>query len=320
MDNVIRSRPCPDCYVCGSIGTPLYSALPDRIFGVPGTWNFSLCSNPECGLVWLDPAPLEDEISKAYNIYYTHSERRHEQFFYWLVRVGLARITWLRRWERKSSYMTLEHETPGLLLDIGCGSGVFLERMRAMGWDVEGVDFDAQAVKRARTAGLEVHYGEVTSMKYSENRFDAVTMNHVIEHVFDPIGLLQECHRILKGGGRLIVVTPNVSSRAHQQFGSSWRDLDPPRHIRLFSPGTLRNCAERSGFLHIKTWTSAANASLSWAGSLDIKETGRHNMLRDRTFQTFLRSYIGQYQEYFALSSHPLWGEEAVLTAEKSRC
>ena len=72
--NAIGSRPNPTCVVCGAPGEVLYAGLRDRLFSAPGEWNIKRCSNTSCGLLWLDPMPLETEVWKAYENYYTHSE------------------------------------------------------------------------------------------------------------------------------------------------------------------------------------------------------------------------------------------------------
>src|SRR5690606_4600196 len=72
--------------------------------------------------------------------------------------------------------------------------------------------------------------------------------SHVLEHVYDPSGLLSECYRLLKPGGHLRVVVPNPKSWGHKLFGSRWRGLEPPRHLHLFTPEALRMLSERAGF------------------------------------------------------------------------
>jgi hypothetical protein len=71
-DSEIRSHPCPACYLCGSLGKPLYEGLTDKLFEAPGMWNLRRCVEHGCGLVWLDPMPFEQDIEKAYQTYYTH--------------------------------------------------------------------------------------------------------------------------------------------------------------------------------------------------------------------------------------------------------
>src|SRR5690349_4462073 len=68
----IRTQPRPHCALCGSGGKFIYQSLSDRLFGAPGTWDLKKCSNPKCGLIWLDPMPLNEDIGKAYASYYTH--------------------------------------------------------------------------------------------------------------------------------------------------------------------------------------------------------------------------------------------------------
>src|SRR5260370_24130228 len=68
----IRSRPCKSCYICGTGGDPLYQYLEDRYWGAPGQWSLKKCRNDSCGLVWLDPMPVQEDIARAYQDYYTH--------------------------------------------------------------------------------------------------------------------------------------------------------------------------------------------------------------------------------------------------------
>src|SRR5690348_6884927 len=73
----IRSRSCPNCYLCKASGKLLYEGLTDRLFDAPGSWSLKLCPNPSCGLIWLDPMPIESDIAKAYERYYTHEPNGH---------------------------------------------------------------------------------------------------------------------------------------------------------------------------------------------------------------------------------------------------
>ncbi len=77
--DLIRTRPCPNCYLCGEPGELLYDNLEDRLFDAPGKWTLRRCASQDCGLVWLDPMPLEKEISKAYSKYYTHDDLRADR-------------------------------------------------------------------------------------------------------------------------------------------------------------------------------------------------------------------------------------------------
>lgn len=128
--------------------------------------------------------------------------------------------------------------------------------MQALGWQVEGVDFDPKGVRNAQAKGLTVHLGDLDRQGYPDDSFDAVAMSHVIEHVPDPSALLRECRRILKPGGRLVVLTPNVASWGHRLYGSDWRGLEPPRRMRGSRPSIAAPARERAGYF----WPAARSA------------------------------------------------------------
>jgi SAM-dependent methyltransferase len=139
----------------------------------------------------------------------------------------------------------------GRLLDVGCGSGDWLLTMRGWGWRVEGLDFDEKAVAMARQNGLDVRHGALEQEGFPDNTFDAITLSHVIEHVPDPALTLAECARILKPGGTLVVATPNNASLTHRYFGEAWRGLEPPRHLHIFSPASIRRSLNLAGFANV---------------------------------------------------------------------
>ncbi|WP_353686677.1 class I SAM-dependent methyltransferase [Thermodesulfovibrio sp. 3462-1] len=158
--------------------------------------------------------------------------------------------------------------------------------MKGLGWKVVGVDPDSKAVQIAREEfDLEVFQGTLEEAKFPDNSFDVITMNHVIEHVPDPIVLLTECRRVLKPEGKLMVVTPNIGSLGRRLFGEYWLHWDPPRHLFLFSPKSLRTCAERAGLIVRAIWTTSKGARFLWEASYLIKRDGNlpgvH--LKDRT-------------------------------------
>ena len=138
--------------------------------------------------------------------------------------------------DRKSiDHMFLDKTTPGRLLELGCGEGKFLNLAQNLGWDVEGQEVDTRAADGARGSGrFKVHSGVVDSLGLPGSSYDAIVMNHVIEHAFDPIALLRECWRLLRDGGVFVATTPNPESYGYQLFGENRQRLDPPRHLFLF--------------------------------------------------------------------------------------
>jgi 2-polyprenyl-3-methyl-5-hydroxy-6-metoxy-1,4-benzoquinol methylase len=174
----------------------------------------------------------------------------------------------LRRATQDDEIRSLPALPRGRLLDVGCGSGKWLLKMRDLDWQVEGLDFDESAVRVANQHGLAVRLGTVEQQRYPESSFDAVSLNHVIEHVPDPIGTLAECHRILKKGGKLVLATPNISSLGHCFFKQDWRGLEPPRHLHVFGPGSMAAALSEAGFRWFVVRT--VNSDYVWRQSFQL--------------------------------------------------
>jgi SAM-dependent methyltransferase len=257
----------------------------------------------------------------AYQNYYTHDEPTDISHGV-LARLYQALLwaTGLTRQRAGLRSMCLADTSPGRLLEVGCGTGEQLARLRERGWEVEGQEVDAKAAERAQALhGLRVHLGTLTSLALQDAAYDAVAMNHVIEHVRDPVALLKECHRILKPGGIFVAITPNIDSYGHHYFGSCWRGLDPPRHLHLLSAQTLGQTAERAGFCSCECWTTAARAVGSALGSLDIQCCGRHQIQMTVNATTARKVQAVLFQLWAALVHlfRPDSGEECVIRAWK---
>lgn len=344
--NQIRAHPCPACCLCGAAGEPLYTNLKDRLCGAQGSWHLKRCREPGCGLIWLDPMPIKEDIGKAYQSYFTHFEvspvrkgrwPRHIYGFakrgYWARKYSYGRdsagrlekvlgtiiqLFPLRSAALDFSIMYLPFQRNGRLLDVGCGNGQAMQTMAELGWQVQGVDFDTKAVQIARNKGLEVRLGGLEAQAYPSNFFDAITMSHLIEHVHDPVSLLTECWRILKPGGRVVIVTPNSESWGHQKFGGNWMHLDPPRHLHIFNGQSLRRLVGMVGFHLISLDATIRDADGVFIGSRSIEDTGRHRM--ERSHHTPFRRLWGrgmQFAEWVRLQRKSSLGEEIALVVTK---
>jgi predicted SAM-dependent methyltransferase len=120
--------------------------------------------------------------------------------------------------------------------------------MQALGWQTFGLEPDPRAVEAARKRGLDVELGVLDESSFAPASFDAVTLNHVIEHLHDPVRTLRICRRILRPGGMLWLATPNLGSLGHARFGPAWRGLEPPRHLVLFTVEAARRALNSAGF------------------------------------------------------------------------
>jgi SAM-dependent methyltransferase len=134
------------------------------------------------------------------------------------------------------------------VLDVGCGDGAFLLNARSCGWEAIGVDPDPKAVANASSKGLTVYESGIEYFDGKKEIFDAITLSHVIEHVHDPIAVLEFCFTLLKPGGQLWIETPNIDSLGHRHFRSNWRGLEVPRHLVLFNRNSLQHAVQLVGF------------------------------------------------------------------------
>ena len=175
----------------------------------------------------------------------------------------------------RSSCLWLDINKKGKLLDVGCGNGLFPAYMKEFGWDVCGVEPDSQAADFARNQfGIKVTVGNLQEGMFPENSFDAITMNHVIEHVHDPVEIIEQAWCLLKKDGCLVITTPNTSGISRKFFRDTWRGFEVPRHLWLFTSETLSICATRAGLSNYKLTTTARSAAGMFLASLEIKKGG----------------------------------------------
>ena len=126
--------------------------------------------------------------------------------------------------------------------------GGFLARMSRLGWLAHGVEPDSNAAElAARLPGVTVYRCTLEDAGLPSNHFDAITLNHVIEHLDTPDRTLREIARVLKPGGTVVVTTPNIAGRGHRRFRSNWYHLDLPRHAVMFSPQSLQSLTTACG-------------------------------------------------------------------------
>ena len=299
----IRTHVKTCCYLCGSTGKPLYKELSDRLFGVTGSWNLDICSNPEFNLAWLNPMPDTEELSKLYENYYTHhyeqknhhasvimSKVRHACYTYYknnydylvttstfMDKILAFLISCHPEWKANlnGDIFYLPYTKDGKLLDVGCGNGETLKKMGYLGWNAIGIDFDTNSVKIAQSRGLDARHGDLEQQDFRLGQFDAIIMSHVIEHLPDPIKTMAHCFELLKSGGIMVITTPNISGYTGRIYKQNARHLEPPRHLHLFQIQSLRKLAQQAGFNKIEVTTSIRHFRGMWMESCKLK----HNRL-----------------------------------------
>ncbi len=297
VNEAIRVEQILDCPFCKKEGSLLYDGLRDRFFGISGLWSFWYCKG--CEFIWLNPRPVREDLQKLYEYYYTSVGSKSPQTSSLRLRIKVAILNmkdvncksrspliWLIKaldlippiHERTKLWvMGLNHRKNGRLLDVGCGKGGFLALMNLFGWEVLGIEMDANAASFAKKQGVNVIIGTFEEIPLPENHFDAITLSHVIEHAYQYHEFLKKCFRLIKPGGKLVMLTPNANSFGHRFFKDRWFGLAPPTHFHIFPEHILRHCAELVGF-EVETIRSCSRmASSVYMQSKEISPSGNNH-------------------------------------------
>lgn len=109
--------------------------------------------------------------------------------------------------------------------------------------------------------------GDVSVLDLGREQFNVITMNHVIEHLHEPVATLRFCYQLLKPGGWLWIETPNLNSQDHARYRANWLHLDPPRHLVLFTRSSLQKALQEAGFRRIEDLPYRPQCAGSFAAS-----------------------------------------------------
>ncbi|MHC5010478.1 MAG: class I SAM-dependent methyltransferase [Planctomycetota bacterium] len=291
----------PPCPLCGGDVETAYEGG-DLLHGRPGTWSYFRC--PACVLDFQHPTPDAATIASYYPPDYEvyappevkapsglrRAVLRHRYGYAHLETGRAARV--LAPIAGRFRYRDEMPFVPGgLAVDVGCGNGTYLLRLRALGWKVLGVDFSPQAVRVARAAGLDVREGSLEDVALEADSVDLLTARHVVEHFPDPRPFFDEAHRVLGPKGRLVVRTPNGRALARDRFGAFWYPNDIPRHLFVFSARSLEALAGRRGLRRVASKTFSTPKAILNSRDYRRGHTGRPSR-HVRWRRWLARSYV----------------------------
>jgi SAM-dependent methyltransferase len=262
------------CPVCDRPDFEQLYVTKDRHYGISGNYRVVRCL--ACKLVFLNPMYSDEELAGLYpNDYYAYQD--FSQLPPW--KMFMNRILGFSAGTKDPHF-----ESPGIVLDLGCGSGRFLESMRRRGWTAHGVEINKAAAMLGRNAkGLEIFCGTLQEANFPPDFFDYVRSNHSFEHISRPNETLDVIHKILKAQGKVHIGVPNVDSINARVFKRYWWYLGAPVHPFNYSVSTLSRILAKHNFrvetirfnsdffgilgsLHI--WLNRKNAKKSTEGVL----------------------------------------------------
>lgn len=223
-DGLMKENQCPACA----------SKNKSERFANPVGFEFAVCAG--CGTVYMDPVPTDESLGRLYNddsytFHWTDSKAGHgeETFDY-------------------ENVMSLVGQRGGeklRLLDVGCASGGFLEACRH-DFEADGVELNAETAQLARDRGFDVTIGTLQDVD-REGYYDVITMRQLVEHITEPVVLMQESRRLLRPGGIVYLNTPNPDSASFHRLKSLHTHVSSFAHVSLLTKEGLSRVAELAG-------------------------------------------------------------------------
>ncbi|MHC4544009.1 MAG: class I SAM-dependent methyltransferase [Planctomycetota bacterium] len=261
------------CNFCNNNDAKLLFSKKDKFGLSECDFNVVQCRN--CGLIYINPRPSENEIAKFYPETYSWKETLTAE----------SKITkTVRKLEKMYRYHLLSYETSkvikaakrkmGKLLDVGCGSGDRLDIFRRLGFDTYGVEISASAEYARERFGLNVKQGDLFEASYPDSFFDIITLNNVLEHTHNPQKITGELYRILKEDGIVAIQVPNIDCIQFKLFKKRWAAVDVPRDMYYFNVRLLKKILTKENFVitnvdHFNNWWHPPTIVISLFPKLD---------------------------------------------------
>lgn len=202
--------------------------LPDRI-------HYRLVKCRTCGLVRSDPIIFPERVAQLYS----------QSTFTYGAEVGDLSHTYGRYLAKLNRFGA--HK--GSLLEIGCGSGFFLQEALNQGYGtVRGIEPSQQAIDQAPPRlKSSIVCGLMESGVFHPEQFDVVCLFQVFDHLLDPGALLDECFRLLRPGGFMLCINHNIEAVSARILGEQSPIVDV-EHTYLYSPSTMDQIFRNHGF------------------------------------------------------------------------
>jgi len=262
-----------NCDLCGGEETDLLLVARDFYNNIPGVFRVVRCK--KCGFVYTNPRPYGEELLKYYpdeagyfkpvfvkeqvGKVFNLKKRLHDKVLAtyrgyarlpnsnWLERVFLIPIHLLakKNWEVNG---IPEFRRNGKLLEIGCSYGQYLKQMKELGWDVAGIEPNKKAAEfGSKEYGIRIINDTFENVNITE-KFDAIVMRMVLEHLPGPSKALKKAYELLKEDGQLIIIVPDFSGIEFWLFREHCYGLHVPNHLNHFTPLTIRQYCKNIGF------------------------------------------------------------------------
>jgi SAM-dependent methyltransferase len=245
MSITLNSAAPSYCPLCQGVMRHLFDTNDYRKPYLTEQYEVVWCARCAYGKITADLSP--DRVATFYEVeYYTHGASISSEPRRSLLEQIRTHLAW--RFDKGSDFSPQEIGAPGRIIDIGCGGGNNMEKLKAAGFSVVGIEPDPKArIIAAQFGPVYSGTAEALPQEVSE-KFDYALLSHVLEHTISPSDALERVHGLLSEGGRLIVEVPNCEATGFDEFGPNWPWTDVPRHIHFFTQQSLTKFLEAAGF------------------------------------------------------------------------
>ncbi|MCB9227857.1 MAG: class I SAM-dependent methyltransferase [Chitinophagales bacterium] len=233
------------CLVCNS--HKIIKHLDSKDFCVSQE-DFTINKCQECGFAYTVNAPDAQNIGKYYEHadYVSHTDTKEGLFFKLYHKVRNYMLG------QKLKYITKQNKI-STLLDIGAGTGYFVNYANNNGVKATGFEPDATARNQAQK-NFNLQLKDNLASIVAQNKFDAISMWHVLEHVHDLHDYFEHFRTLLNNNGTLAIAVPNYTSYDAKMYQKYWAAYDLPKHLWHFSPNSMKELAKQHGFVHQKSY------------------------------------------------------------------
>ncbi|WP_044172490.1 class I SAM-dependent methyltransferase [Flectobacillus major] len=262
-----------ECPVCKNTTTTHFITCKDHTVSHEA---FNIVACTACGFKFTNPRPNATEIGKYYQseAYISHSNT--SKGIVAKIYHQVRKITLLDKVKLINSL----YHTKGKLLDVGCGTGMFLNTAKEDGWQVNGIEPSDDARKLAEEITHTSIASEVLTA-FTNQKFNIITMWHVLEHVHLLNETIDWLFNKIENDGKVIIAVPNYQSYDASVYQESWAAYDVPRHLYHFSKDTIKQLFAAHGFELVK--------------HLPMKFDSFYVSMLSSKYQTGKTNYIGAF-------------------------
>ena len=315
------------CKICGNDNGNAVVQTKERMLGLNDPFEYLECS--VCGCVQLIDIPADMQRYYPRDSYYSFKREEESE------NPGFSFSKWVRKIQADYKLydknkplgwlFSLGYVTPGIyhylrkinaqhdtsILDIGCGNGELLFRLREIGFrNLTGADpfIDGDI----RVAGINIVKSDVYGLS---GKYDFIMMNHAFEHMDQPEAILRKTYDLLADNGCLMIRIPVSDAYGWQKYRDYWVSLDPPRHFYIHSARSMGILSSRTGFV-IKDLLHDAMAFQFWGSEQYLKGIAliaENSYSQNKSKSIFTKAQIEDYRKRIAVLNENLQGGDAVF-------